>query len=205
MLVWVILPLLGALIGWWTNHLALWMLFRPYRAISLLGLRWQGLIPRRREQLAETLAGALGEHLLTAEDRRGLLEAVEIEEHLDRIVTQVLQKQIPKGKLQFIPAFHGLREKLIEVLRNHILRQLPKKMSEMDESILARLVADLDVIGHVRGRLEAMSLAELEQLLRRVARREFVAIELAGAGIGFGIGLLQAACIDLLRRAGLMF
>jgi len=205
-MIWMILPLLGALIGWWTNHLALWMLFRPYRAVSLFGLRWQGVIPRRREQLADTLAGALGEHLLTAEDRRGLLEAVEIEEHLDRIVTQVLQKQIPKGKLQqFIPAFHGLREKLIGVLRNHILRQLPKKMSEMDETILARLAADLDVVGHVRGRLTAMSLAELEQLVRRVARREFIAIELAGAGIGFGIGLLQAACVYLLKRAGLMF
>lgn len=202
-MIWVILPVLGALIGWWTNHLALWMLFRPHRAISVLGLRWQGLIPRRRDQLADTLAGALEEHLLTAEDRKGLLGGVNIEEHLDRIVTQVLQKQVPQGMLRSVPALNGLREKLIDVLRTHILRQLPKKMSDVDEAIVARLVADVDIVGHVRQRLLEMPLGQLETLVRQVARREFVAIELAGAGIGFAIGLLQAACVQLFRLAGL--
>ena len=74
-------------------------------------------------------------------------------------------------------------------------------MSDLDETILARLAADVDVVGHVRGRLLEMPLGELEILVRRVARREFIAIELAGAGIGFGIGLLQAACVFLLRLA----
>ena len=160
------------------------------------------MIPRRREQLADALARALQEHLLTPEDQRALLEAVEIEEHLDRIVTQVLQKQIPTGWTQRMPVAEGLREKLIDVLRAHILRQLPKKLSELDETILVRVAADIDVSGHVRNRLSDMPLKELEALIRRVARREFITIEAAGAGVGFGIGLIQAACVVLLAAAG---
>ncbi len=201
-MVWIVLPVLGAIIGWWTNWLALRMLFRPYRAVSILGWKWQGLIPRRREQLAESLAGALQEHLLTLEDQQALLDAVEIEEHLDRLVTQVLQKQIPRGWAQRMPVAEGLREKLIDVLRTHILRQLPKRLSEVDGALLARVAAEMDVAGHVRNRLIEMPLEELETLVRKVARREFVAIEAAGAGVGFGIGLVQAACVVLLRGTG---
>ena len=99
MIVWIVLPLLGAMIGWWTNRLALWMLFRPYRAISILGWRWQGVIPRRREQLADALARALQEHLLTPEDQRALLEAVEIVTGLsDYEYTEVVKGALKKGQ-----------------------------------------------------------------------------------------------------------
>ena len=97
----------------------------------------------------------------------------------------------------------GLREKLIDVLRAHILRQLPKRLSEVDPAILARVTAEMDVAGHIRSRLAEMPLNELEVLIRKVAHREFLGIEMAGAGIGLVIGLVQAGCVALLKRFGL--
>jgi uncharacterized membrane protein YheB (UPF0754 family) len=189
---WISLPLIGALIGWFTNRLALWMLFRPQRPVRVFFCSWQGVIPSRQEQLADALARVLEEHLLTPEDHRALLDAVNIEEHLDRIVTQTLQRQIPGSLFQRIPAAEGLREKLIDALRGHIVRRMPKKLSEIDEAILVKVAADIDVAGHVRNRILNIPLDELEAVVWKIARKELRVIEFAGAGIGFVIGVVQA-------------
>ena len=194
---WVILPVVGALLGWGTNRLALWMLFHPQRPVRLFGWPWQGVIPGRRSMLAESLSQALEEHLLTPEDRQALLDKLEIERHLDRIVTQTLQNQIPRGPFQKVPALEGAREKLIDVLRSQILQRLPGKLSEIDERILVEVAADIDVAGHVRQRLLDLPMDQIEILVKNVARRELIMIELAGAVIGFFVGLLQAAALAL--------
>ena len=60
----------GALIGGITNSLAIKMLFRPYKAIYIGSWRvpfTPGLIPKRREELADQLGKMVVKHLLTAE------------------------------------------------------------------------------------------------------------------------------------------
>ncbi|AQQ55007.1 hypothetical protein B0X71_05145 [Planococcus lenghuensis] len=62
--------LIGALIGGFTNHIAIKMLFRPYEAKYIGGRRLPftpGLIPKRRDELARQLGKTVVEHLLTPE------------------------------------------------------------------------------------------------------------------------------------------
>lgn len=206
MTLWIVLPLIGALIGWWTNRVALWMLFRPRRAVRLLFWNWQGVIPGRREALAESLSRALNEHLLTPQDTRHLLSAIPLEEHLDRIVTQTLDRQIPRDlfsrKFPRLPAMDNVREKLIDVLRREILKRLPKNLSELDDATLTRIADDIHVADHIRERLIEIPLEDFEKLVWQVARRELRSIELAGALIGFIIGFAQAAVLVILHRVG---
>ncbi|MBS2968212.1 DUF445 domain-containing protein [Metabacillus sp. KIGAM252] len=61
---------IGAAIGGITNHLAIQMLFRPYNPVYVFGKRLPftpGLIPKRRDQMAEQMGKMVIEHLLTAE------------------------------------------------------------------------------------------------------------------------------------------
>ncbi|YAR64111.1 DUF445 domain-containing protein [Bacillus cytotoxicus] len=61
---------LGAIIGGYTNHLAIKMLFRPHRPIYIGKFRvpfTPGLIPKRRDELAVQLGKMVVDHLLTAE------------------------------------------------------------------------------------------------------------------------------------------
>src|SRR5690606_4046354 len=61
---------IGAIIGGVTNHLAIKMLFRPYKAIYIGGKRLPftpGLIPKRRDELARQMGRTVVEHLLTPE------------------------------------------------------------------------------------------------------------------------------------------
>jgi uncharacterized membrane protein YheB (UPF0754 family) len=72
--------MIGAVIGGVTNSLAIKMLFRPYKPIYMAGKRLPftpGLIPKRREELAQQLGRMVVEHLLTPEGiRRKLTEQV---------------------------------------------------------------------------------------------------------------------------------
>lgn len=61
---------IGAIIGGFTNSLAIKMLFRPYKALYIG--KWRvpftpGLIPKRREELARQLGLMVVNHLLTAD------------------------------------------------------------------------------------------------------------------------------------------
>ena len=70
-------PLLGALIGYVTNYIAIRMLFRPLRPWRLLGMRLPltpGIIPAKRGELAQRMGEMVGSHLLTADDVRRALE-----------------------------------------------------------------------------------------------------------------------------------
>jgi len=64
-------PLLGALIGYVTNYIAIRMLFRPLRPWYVFGIRipmTPGIIPARRGDLARKMGHMVGEHLLTSGD-----------------------------------------------------------------------------------------------------------------------------------------
>jgi uncharacterized membrane protein YheB (UPF0754 family) len=69
-------PAVGAVIGYFTNYLAVKMLFRPYteKRIGRLRLPFTpGVIPRRRKDLARALGEAVGKRLVTREDLAALL------------------------------------------------------------------------------------------------------------------------------------
>lgn len=70
LLPWLLPPLLGAIIGYLTNSLAIRMLFRPLRRWRFLGLPvpfTPGVIPRRRHELAESIGAMVSRELLTPE------------------------------------------------------------------------------------------------------------------------------------------
>src|SRR2546426_4685591 len=55
--------------GYGAAWLAIWMLFHPYRSVKLLGVTvWpQGMIPRHRERLAQSIGNAVGNELVSQE------------------------------------------------------------------------------------------------------------------------------------------
>jgi uncharacterized membrane protein YheB (UPF0754 family) len=82
-------PLLGALIGYLTNKVAIRMLFRPLNPWYILGKKvpmTPGIIPSKRHELAENIGDMVGEKLLTATDIGTALSAEPFQDHLNQIV-----------------------------------------------------------------------------------------------------------------------
>lgn len=77
LLVWVVPILWGALIGYFTNALAIRMLFRPLTRKYLLGIPvplTPGIIPRRRGELARSIGRMVARDLLSPEAVRARLQ-----------------------------------------------------------------------------------------------------------------------------------
>ncbi len=64
-------PIIGAIIGYVTNYIAVKMLFRPYKQKRIGKLKipfTPGIIPKRQPQIAKAVGKAVGENLFTEED-----------------------------------------------------------------------------------------------------------------------------------------
>jgi len=66
----IIPAVMGAVIGYITNWLAIKMLFRPHNEVRVLGIKvpfTPGLIPKERNRIAKSIGDAVGTHLLNPE------------------------------------------------------------------------------------------------------------------------------------------
>ena len=82
---WVLPPLLGAIIGYVTNRIAIKMLFRPLNPKRFLGVHvplTPGVIPRNRFDLARTIGRMVSEQLLSPKALREQLESPEFRDSL---------------------------------------------------------------------------------------------------------------------------
>ncbi|WP_075981545.1 DUF445 domain-containing protein [Bacillus massilinigeriensis] len=89
----IFMVIIGAVIGGFTNHLAIKMLFRPYNAIYIG--KWKvpftpGLIPKRRDELATQLGKMVVDHLLTPES----IQRKFLNDNFQREMTQIAQKEL---------------------------------------------------------------------------------------------------------------
>ena len=84
-------PLVGAVIGYFTNYIAVKMLFRPRNPVYLFGRQLPltpGAIPKGKARLAKSAGKIVQDELFTREDISGRLLTEEVEKPLiDRVMT----------------------------------------------------------------------------------------------------------------------
>jgi uncharacterized membrane protein YheB (UPF0754 family) len=105
LLSWVAPPLVGAVIGYVTNAIAIRMLFRPLREWRVFGLRLPltpGIIPRQRYELAESIARMVSSELLTEDAVRQQLASegfqVRLRENIRSLLADLVHR--PLSSLQ---------------------------------------------------------------------------------------------------------
>ncbi len=84
-------PIVGAVIGYFTNYIAVKMLFRPYRPIKIGKCKLPftpGIIPKRKAALSKAVGDAVGNYLFTGEDLQKIFLS---ERTKDRMVDVVMQ------------------------------------------------------------------------------------------------------------------
>ena len=83
-------PVIGSLIGYFTNYIAVKMLFRPHRAIRIFGVHLPftpGIIPKRQNDLAKAAGRAVSQNLFTCKDLRKILLS---EENMKKISENII-------------------------------------------------------------------------------------------------------------------
>ena len=95
-----VMMLIGAIIGGFTNFVAIRMLFRPYKP-KYIG-KWQlpftpGLIPKRHKELASQVGKIVVNHLLTPESIQKKLHDPEFKQSSTELMTKKINSWIDEG------------------------------------------------------------------------------------------------------------
>ena len=94
---WLLPPLVGAVIGYFTNYIAVKMLFRPRNPVYLFGHQLPltpGAIPKGKARLAKSAGRIVQNELFTREDISGRLLTEEVEKPLIDRVMSILDSDI---------------------------------------------------------------------------------------------------------------
>jgi len=197
---WIITPLLAGLIGWFTNWLAVKMLFRPRISKRILGFSFQGVIPKRRSDIAQVVGKTIEQELLTHGDLQAALKKVDFQDTLrpmlqEKIDLMVKEKiaSINPMLMAFLP--NELLEKIKKTILDEILNTLPQIIDKLGDSFIKSLPISELVIQNIN----KFDLARLEKMIVDAANKEFKFIEYLGAVVGVIIGLVQMIIMTLYK------
>ena len=193
-MLYIVMAAMGALIGWGTNMVAIWLLFHPYRPIRLGPWQLQGLLPRRQADIARNVGQAIEKELLTATDLAEQMENPEICQQLLMMVSKLTEQEVVQRLPRYLPL--PLRNYLVNYLTGWTNARSRELVDKLIRSITTNL-SQLDIGSLIQCRLNSLPLQELEALSWELAGRELRYIEYAGGVLGGVIGLLQAAVLSL--------
>ncbi|MFH0924812.1 MAG: DUF445 family protein [bacterium] len=194
----IFIPFISALIGWFTNYLAVKMIFRPYKPISLGPIKIQGLIPKRRDEIAVSIGKTVAGHLVSHNDMIKVIRESKIDKSFEVIIDNKLEEFINQRLFAFNPLIKTfvnpeMRNKIKEVIFIEIIDLLP----ELAEKLAADFERSINVEELVTERIKQFSLPKLEEIILNISSKELKAIEIYGGILGFIIGIFQVVVIIL--------
>ena len=98
-LLFIVPPFAGAIIGFVTNVVAIRMLFRPLREVRIFGIRLPftpGVLPRQRKRLAQSIGAMVERELLTPEILRERLAREDVREKVRQSISLFTEKILEK-------------------------------------------------------------------------------------------------------------
>ena len=192
------LPFIAAIIGWFTNYLAVKMLFYPRKKVKVLFLEFQGIFPKKQRILAERIGKLVAEELLSVKDLQEIMNNPEnvngINKNIEDRIEDYLINTFPE-KYPMLSYFIGdkSREKIQRAMMTELESMGPQVMNQAIEN----LESTLDIEAFVKERVSMYSTERIEQLIQGILASEFKFIERVGALVGFLVGLVQVAIITI--------
>jgi uncharacterized membrane protein YheB (UPF0754 family) len=181
-------PLVGAAIGWTTNFLAIKMLFHPRKPLGPRGMQIQGLLPRRRRDLAEKIGATVADDILSSREISSLLGKIHWRQEVEGIVHALISGDLVPRAMQKLPGMELVLHQIQERLTERIL----KALDEHRDAIVSRFHDELDIREMVVEKIVGLDLDDLEGLVFRLVSRELRHIELVGGFLGLLVGAAQS-------------
>ena len=125
------LPFIAALVGWFTNFIAVKMLFHPKKPVNILGVyKLQGIFPKNQLNVANKIGKMVAEELLSSQD---LKDHIITPENVEAIV-QVIENKIEDFFSVKVPKRYPTLSRIIlsEKRKDKIVQEL---MEEVHTSV----------------------------------------------------------------------
>ncbi|MCD6062506.1 MAG: hypothetical protein K0R82_417 [Flavipsychrobacter sp.] len=188
----VLIPIISAFIGWFTNWIAIKMLFHPKEPKKILGVTFHGIFPKRQRQFAEKLGVLVASELIHFDEIAAKLkdpaQLKELEPVISNHLDTFLQVKL-KEKLPVISMFVG--EGTMGKIKEGMMEEIEVLLPEIIEKYTDSLSHKIDVQHMVTEKVANFSSDKLEDILNAIMKKEFFFVEVIGGVLGFVIGLVQ--------------
>mmetsp|Transcript_33934 Transcript_33934/g.49788 ORF Transcript_33934/g.49788 Transcript_33934/m.49788 type:complete len:410 (+) Transcript_33934:145-1374(+) len=195
------IPFVAAFVGWFTNFLAVKMIFYPiqYRGLNLYRFNdnpfglfgWQGIIPTKTKKMSEAMVKMVTEQLLSVEEVFARLDPEEIARLLSpempKLAYSVALENFPELAPQISPS-------AISKLPRFAYNRLKKFSSEFLISFTIDLQKSITRILNVQNCVVEQMLVDrskLGQLFQKCGEKELQFLTDSGLWFGFILGLIQ--------------
>lgn len=193
-----LLAVVGGVIGWVTNILAIKLMFRPINPIKipLINLEIVGLIPKRKNEIAQNIGEVVAKELLSIDD---IIKNAITEE--DKVIFSQLVKNkirnLVAGKMDFVPA--PFRMMVQGPIDNIIEEEVDGALKEMESEAVSHIKDKVDIKEMVEEKINELDLQELERIIINVAKKELKHIEVLGFILGAAIGIVQGLVVMVIK------
>lgn len=173
----VIFPLIGAILGYSTNWIAITLLFRPRK--PFLGI--QGLLHKRKNHLAEKIAKVVSTYLLNMKEMQKVVDKEKIFSGMAR----VLEVSFPR-----LPPM--IRNPLLKTLQDMVAAYVLDKEGRIRADMLDMALNDTDLEKIIMDKIRGYDVSELEGIIKSASGYEIQFIIFSGGVLGLIVGIIEA-------------
>lgn len=185
----VMLVVIGGIIGYVTNKVAIKMLFRPINPIKIGPFTLQGVFPKRKDKMAESLADTIEKELLNKDQIiNQMLEGFDLDE-MKQDIKGILIKKIAEAIPPMAKMFLG--NNVEDIIASFIEKEGDKLFEDILEKIKGKAMDGLDIRGLVKKRIDELDFVAFEKILFGLMNKELRHIEIIGLFLGMMIGAIQ--------------
>ncbi|EMI7770791.1 DUF445 family protein [Acinetobacter baumannii] len=186
------LPLFGGFVGFFSDWIALQMMFRPLYPKKILGYTWQGLFIKRQNEVAADYAALISKQLLTSrhmmEELFSGTHSARVIELVNRHVKQEIDMQAGVIRPLVVYAIGGEKYQNMKTqVAERIMQQLPETMKYVE----SYAEDAMNIRNTLIERMQKLTPSEFEGMLRPAFKEDEWALIAVGAVLGFVVGELQ--------------
>ncbi len=190
----LIMPLFGLFTGWFTDWLALRMIFYPIEPRKYFGVTWQGLFLKRRAEVAEAYGSLIAQEIITPHN---VIEAILHGPLSDRVLA-LIQRQLDQelGSVARPLLVFAVGSRKYQDVKLAIAEQIMNRLPETMRYIEDYATDAMDIRNVLVSKMKELSPHEFERLLRPAFEQDEWILIATGAVLGFAVGEGQVLLLE---------
>ncbi len=186
------LPMFGGFVGFFSDWIALQMMFRPLYPEKILGYTWQGLFIKRQNEVAADYAALISKQLLTS---RHMMEELFSGTHSDRVIDLVnrhVKQEIDMQAGVIRPlVVYAIGGEKYQDMKSQVAERIMQRLPETMKYVESYAEDAMNIRSTLIERMQKLTPSEFEGMLRPAFKEDEWALIAVGAVLGFVVGELQ--------------
>ena len=196
----LLLAIIGGIIGYITNVIAIKLIFRPIEPVRLpiINKEFIGLIPKRKTEIAKNIGKIIEDEFLSVED---LIKKAITEKDKEDILFYIkfrIEKVVDEKISQSPFGFMGISKVVNDFISEHIDEELKDGIDELSNELITKASERINISQMVEDKINELDLYKLEEIILSIVKKELKHIEVLGLVLGFFIGIIQGIIVILL-------